>query len=79
MRLNSSTAAFASLNAIPSLTSIGFSTVFGDASAYYQNATTSYFISVSSYNTASVTININPVTVTNIAQAYLNYSYIRIG
>jgi hypothetical protein len=77
--LTTGTAIFANLNGIPSLTSIGFSTPYGVAGGYYQSANVSYFISVSSYNTSSINIVINPTQTGLLTTVYLNYSYMRIA
>lgn len=77
--LTGATPILANLNGIPSLTSIGFSYVYGAAGGYYQSCNVSYFISVSSYNTSSINIIINPTQTTLLTTVYLNYSYMRIA
>ena len=79
MYVTITTGVFANLNGIPSLTSIGFSWVYGTSGAYYQSCNVTYFNSVSSYNATPINIIINPVQTTNVQTIYLNYSYMRIA
>jgi hypothetical protein len=68
------------LMAVPVITaSLVFSGLGGDAAGYYQTAGITVAISVGANYTYSVVASINPVSVPNVSQGYLNYSYMRIA
>jgi len=58
---------------------IGLSSLFGDASAYYQSAAGTFFINATTNYTYSVVLNINPTQTGNVTQVFLNYGYMRIA
>ena len=71
------TQVFAFVDTITSLGNVGFRRVFGQSSPYFQSATGTYYVtSVTSYS-LSFAIKINETS--QINQATLNYTYIRIA